>query len=176
MLELLSALMCRWLISTERRRRQSPHSVSSVFLPHPVGSGLVAAVDAPICVVKINNLRCQSRANKHQELRGGPEGLWLRTATGAGLRWTYDPGKRAGQLLLGHQLPLVRTEHRPLGDAWIHAADVHLVSVRKHLQARGHGERRPVGRPRGHRRVGDEQRRPVARTLLLEMVLTLFTD
>lgn len=90
--------------------------------------------------------------------------------------WTYNPGEKSRRFVLGHQLPLVRAEHRPLGDVWIHAANVHLVPVREDLQARGDGEGRPVGRAWGRRCVRDKPRRPVGQTLRLEIVLALFTD
>lgn len=78
--------------------------------------------------------------------RTGPVQIQLETVTGTGLDrffsgldrfftgWTYYPGKEAGGFVLGHQLSLVRSEQRPLGDVWIHAANIHLVSLSEDLQ------------------------------------------
>lgn len=99
-----------------------------------------------------------------------------RFLTGTGPTLTYNPGKRAGRLNFGHQLPFVRTKLSPPGYVWIHAANIHSVGAGKDLQARGDGERRPVGRPRCDRCVWDEERGAVGRTLRLEEVVALLAD
>lgn len=96
--------------------------------------------------------------------------------TGARLVWTYNPGEGAGWFLLGYQLTLVRTKQRPLWEDCIHTANIYLASLSDDLQAWWDRESRPVGRSRGHWRIGDEERRPVGRTLLLEIRPTVLAD
>lgn len=79
-------------------------------------------------------------------------------------------------MVFGQQLALVGTKHRPLWEDLLGAANIKLLPLREDLQTRRDGERRPVGPPRRHRRVADEQRGAVGRTRLLEVVLTLLTD
>lgn len=103
------------------------------------------------------------------------------THPGSDLNWsltgrTHYPGEEARGFVFGHQLSLVRTEDCPLGDGCIHAANIHFAPLGVDLQAWWNCECRPVSLPRRCGCVGDKQRGPVGRTLLLEIVLTLLTD
>lgn len=146
---------------------------SSTASPHPVGFGLIAAVDGLVPVVQSNHLKSQKQNGSEDESQESvQEPVLNQNWTGS----THDPAEAARGLFFGHQLALVGTKNCPLWEDFISAANVYLLSLREDLQARRDGERRPVGRSRSHRCVRDEERGPVGRTLLLEIVLTVLTD